>query len=172
MHTSELVADAALAYRASRYAFGSLWWVSEAVWRETQIAVGDVFVSTKDSHPATIVGSPLGQTLRIYVHSGRTSRNPMEEDGIIVEMKPGKLPTRYTKFAGKRAFIGQIHAECLLRWEDDDYTNRPAGECWLHRNHPLPNLVLEDQEDLQAWVDQIFSSTTLSRQTPEYGPTS
>jgi hypothetical protein len=159
LNPDDLLDAVATAHRASVFSVGSLWWISENIWRNAQRVNSDEWRTDKRSHPGTFLPSPHSFEVpqgRIPIHAGRSPRQGYEaETDIIVTLNPTANPGKKTKFAGKRGFIGQIRRDRLLEIQWD--LHKPADQNWLHPNSELKTLNDTDRAKLIAWSQSILS---------------
>lgn len=137
---------------------GSLWWISEQIWRSSSSIVNRTWQSGSRSHPGTFLATshPEGSPF-LTIHAGRTPKLEHEHrNDIIIELRPRTFPGKFTKFGGNRGFIGQISKGRLLKSRLPNDQQLSACESWLHPNQEVPSLHPPDHHKLLQWQKNIF----------------
>jgi hypothetical protein len=158
-YPADPIFDLAVAeHQIRQIAPGSLWWVSEAIWRTATHSARNAWHSSgKLSHPCAILGSSGGcyDLNFVWLTPGRTPPKHVtcpEGDEVFVEMRPQTRPGKITKFGGNRGFIGLYRLECLLDCIRSKMPQPPSVGRWLHRNHQVPQLHAYEFATLTAWA--------------------
>ena len=151
---------AAEAHQAGRFAVGSLWWISEQIWRHAGALSSKWGASDSMSHPGIFVSQPYGTDLPfIRIHVGRSPKPYRDHpNDIILELRPRQFPGKKTKFAGRDGFIGQVRLSRLLKGEHPWNPRKPRDQNWLYPNLEVPAIDPPQLATLLAWVASTTSS--------------
>lgn len=147
-----IIEEAALEHRTETFTAGSLWWVSEAYWRNAGPVLGRSFSSTRTGHPGAILSQPQTyDQVGVLITAGRTPRHSIPRDHeVFVELRPQSHPEVLTRFGGYDGFIGMIPVDRLLGAQEYSETTNPESEFWILANEQLDEL---DEDDFAALID-------------------